>query len=110
MIGKIIGIGLLLFVCFAGWQLGGMLSSDAFGLALGVVLGLMAGIPAALIAMSADKSVRHDVFHHAETPQNAVERIYGTSVLNSPRVTVLANPGVALLAEQARQRLEVEEF
>lgn len=103
-------IGALVLLALAGWQLGGMLSSDAFGLALGVLLGLMAGIPAALIAMSADRRVRHDVYHHAQTPQKATERISGTSVANPPRITVLANPGVALLAQEARKRLEVEEF
>lgn len=103
-------IGALGLLAFAGWQLGGMLSSDALSLALGVMFGLMAGIPAALIAMSADKRVRHDVYHHAETPQKAVERISSTPVLNSSHVTVLANPGVTLLAQEARKRLEVEEF
>lgn len=98
-------IGALGLLAFVGWQLGGVLSGDAFGLALGVLLGLMAGIPAALIAISAERHVRHDVYHHAQTPQKAAERISSTSVTNSPRVIVLANPGVALLAQEARKRL-----
>ena len=107
----IFAIGALALLAFAGWQLGGMLSSDALGLALGVIFGMMAGIPAALIAMSADRRVRHDHYHHSapQTPQDAVDRISSTPVLNSPRVMVLANPGVALLAEEARKRLEVRQ-
>lgn len=104
-------VGALGLIAFAGWQLGGMLSSDALGLALGVIFGMMAGIPAALIAMSADRRVRHDHYHHnaPQTPQKDVERISNTVVLNAPRIIVLANPGVALLAEEARKRLEVRQ-
>ena len=108
---KIFAIGALALLAFAGWQLGGVMSSDALGLALGVLFGMMAGIPAALIAMSAQKSVRHDVYHHdtPQTPQNAGERISVLLVTNSARVPTLANPGVAMLAQEAHKRLEVSE-
>lgn len=52
---RILGIGFLLFVCVAGWEIGGRLSTDALGLALGVLFGVMAGIPAALIALTASR-------------------------------------------------------
>lgn len=108
---RIFAIGALALTCFAGWQLGGVMSSDALGLALGVIFGMMAGIPAALIAMSTQKSVRHDVYHHdmPQAPQKAAERISVLPVMNSARVPALANPGVAMLAQEARKRLEVEE-
>ena len=109
---RIFAIGALALLVFAGWKLGGVMSSDALGLALGVIFGMMAGIPAALIAMSADRRVRHDVYHHhaLQTTQKAAERISVLPVTNSARVPALANPGVAMLAQEARKRLDVEEF
>lgn len=64
------------------------------------------------VVLYSNQRVRHDHYHHdaPQTPQKAVERISSTPVLNSPRIAVLANPGVALLAQEARKRLEVEEF
>ncbi|MFN8440507.1 MAG: hypothetical protein U0175_07060 [Caldilineaceae bacterium] len=52
---KILAVGFLLFLCAAGWEIVGRLSSDAIDLALGVLFGVMAGIPAALIALMASR-------------------------------------------------------
>ena len=54
----------LVFICALGWVLGGMLSSNAFSMALGVIFGSMVGIPAMLIAVA--KPQRHDHYHHVE--------------------------------------------
>lgn len=63
------------------------------------------------VVLYRSRSVRVDIYHHApQTPQKAVERISSAHVLNPSRVIVLANPGVALLAQEARKRLEIEEF
>jgi hypothetical protein len=70
MIGKIVGWSLLALIAFAGWQVGGALSTDALGMALGIIFGLMAGIPAALIAYAASNRPQEpqkhvvDIYHH----------------------------------------------
>lgn len=96
MIGKTIGIGVLLFVCFAGWWLGGVLSKDALSLALGVLFGTMAGIPAALIAMSAQRVVRHEHVHRVELPETARKPV--------ERISVLPASNTAQLGQNARNR------
>ena len=51
----LVAIGGIVFVGFAGWQIGGKLSSDAIGMALGVLFGIMAGIPASLMVLAAKR-------------------------------------------------------
>ena len=55
------GLLLLAFVGFAGWRIGGHLSSDAMGMAVGMLLGIMAGIPTALIILANES--RYDRSH-----------------------------------------------
>lgn len=66
----IIPIAALAALAAIAWHVGGLIPAHTMTLALGVLFGLFAGIPAALIALSADKRVRHDHYVHirAETP------------------------------------------
>lgn len=48
-------IVLLIFVGFAGWRAGGVLSTDAMSMAVGVVFGVLASIPAALLILAATR-------------------------------------------------------
>lgn len=52
---KFLGIGFLVLVSVAGWQIGGMLNPQSLGMVLGIIFGMMAGIPAALIALTASR-------------------------------------------------------
>lgn len=64
MTKKILALSALALI---SWQIGGMIPAHTMTLALGVLFGLFAGIPAALIALSADKRVRHDHYVHIRT-------------------------------------------
>ncbi|HRJ43732.1 MAG TPA: hypothetical protein PL105_17730, partial [Caldilineaceae bacterium] len=46
-------VGLLIFVGFAGWRVGGALSTDAMGMAVGIVFGVLASLPVALLMLAA---------------------------------------------------------
>jgi len=91
----VVGLIVLAPIAWAGWQLGGRLSTDALGMALGVLFGVMAGIPMALIAIAADRNrrVRVDHVHHIETSETA-------QALRLPRVAVV----YTAIAANARQR------
>lgn len=58
------GVIVLTAIAVVGWQIGGILSHDALSLMLGVIFGIMAGIPAALVALSGNRTVRHEHTHH----------------------------------------------
>jgi hypothetical protein len=100
IVGIGIGIGILIFVAAAGWQIGGMLSTDALGMALGVIFGMMAGIPAALIALSASRQpqpqlqpqpppqpTRIDVYHHLPDARPPV------LIQHAPQYWIVKEPG-----------------
>ena len=57
------GVIVLAAIAVVGWQIGGILSHDALSLMLGVIFGIMAGIPAALVALSSNRTVRHEHVH-----------------------------------------------
>lgn len=100
-LGKLIGIGGILFICFAGWQIGGMLSTDALGMALGVVFGMMAGIPAAMIAMAGRPTEVHNHFH-APAPQEAQEE--PQRAIRSTRYTVVI-PSLPVSESKSQNKL-----
>lgn len=52
---KLLGLAALVFVGVLAWRIGGMLSTDAIGMAVGLVFGVMAGIPAALLVLATDR-------------------------------------------------------
>ena len=60
-------IAALAALALIGWHIGGMVPQAALTLALGVLFGSMVGIPIALIALTANKRIRHDHYHHAPT-------------------------------------------
>lgn len=107
---KLLPIAGLGVVCWLGWHLGGVLSSDALGMALGVLFGVMAGIPAALIAMSADRIVRHEHVHRLEasqTPQARTERISVPPATNATQLSQnVGNKQLSVVVE-GRKRLGV---
>lgn len=95
---KILAIGFLLFLCAAGWEIGGRLSSDAIGLALGVLFGVMAGIPAALIALMASR--RHDY-----QPQSQMQPRYDQQQALMQRNFGQQQPPVIILAGAPMQQM-----
>lgn len=48
-------LGLLIFVGFAGWRAGGVLSTDAMSMAVGMIFGVLAGLPVALLMLAASR-------------------------------------------------------
>lgn len=97
---KLTGIGALIFICIAGWQIGEGMTPGSLNMALGVCFGMMGGIPAALIAL-AGSNRRVDVYHHtiAETsPQSAVQP---TAITVQPERWFVVEPSAT------RQRIEV---
>ncbi|RLT37650.1 MAG: hypothetical protein DWI57_13485 [Chloroflexi bacterium] len=48
-------VALLIFVGFAGWRVGGVLSTDAMGMAVGMVFGVLASLPVALLMLAASR-------------------------------------------------------
>lgn len=48
-------IALLIFVGFAGWHAGGVLSTDAMSMAVGMVFGVLASLPTALLMLAATR-------------------------------------------------------
>ena len=74
---RILGVGFLIFICAAGWEIGGRLSTDAVGLALGVLFGAMAGVPAALIALAASRRSETQAQPRYEGQQGMMQRNLG---------------------------------
>ncbi len=102
---RILGIGFLLFVCVAGWEIGGRLSTDALGLALGVLFGVMAGVPAALIALSAsrrgEQSGHRPVYESDPRQQQQFQQQWMRGGYpNQPPIIVLAGAGMPQLGHQ----------
>jgi len=91
---KILGAGFLLFICAAGWEIGGRLSTDALGLALGVLFGVMAGVPAALIALTASRRNESMMQQPRYEPQNGM----------TPRNFAQHQPPVIILAGAPMQQ------
>ncbi len=52
---KLVLLLLLIFVGFAGWRAGGILSPDALGMAVGILLGVFASLPVALLLLAATR-------------------------------------------------------
>jgi len=52
---SVIGLAALVFVGVGAWRLGGMLSTDAVGMAVGMVFGVLAGLPAALLVLASGR-------------------------------------------------------
>lgn len=84
-------------VAWLGWQIGGVLSSDALGMALGVILGMMAGIPAALIAMSAQRAQKQAIKALLEAAQKPTGRIFVLSTASTAPALPAAEHDVLVL-------------
>jgi hypothetical protein len=52
---RMLGLAALVFVGVLAWRVGGMLSTDAIGMAVGMMFGVLAGIPAALLVLATDR-------------------------------------------------------
>ena len=98
---KILAVGFLLFLCAAGWEIGGRLSTDAIGLALGVLFGVMAGIPAAMIALMASRRNEYQPHPQAQSrydqQQALMQRGFGAQ---QPPVIILAGAPMQQMAGQ----------
>lgn len=84
---KILAVGFLLFICAAGWEIGGRLSTDALGLAMGVLFGVMAGVPAALIALTASRRTESQAPSRMDQQMGLMPRNMGQP---QPPVIILA--------------------
>lgn len=100
-------IAALAALALIGWTIGGLVPPAALTLALGVLFGSMVGIPIALIALTANKRIRHDHYHH--TPAQAPTQPQKTPVqlpTRATRYTVVANRPA--LPTVAQSKLEVK--
>jgi len=79
-------VALLVFVGFAGWRAGGLLSTDAMGMAVGIVFGVLASIPAALLILAASRSKQPDP--SAVRPQSSQPPLSPQSTGQMPIVVV----------------------
>lgn len=52
---RLVIVAFLIFVGFAGWRAGGILSSDAMGMVVGILFGVLASLPAALLVLAATR-------------------------------------------------------
>lgn len=98
------GVIVLAAIAIVGWQIGGILSRDALSLMLGVIFGIMAGIPAALVALSSNRTVRHEHTHRLERQGEDPVRI---ALSARARLTVLPQDALQLPAE-TRKAIEVK--
>lgn len=94
---RLIIVALLIFVGFAGWQAGGVLSSDAMGMAVGVVFGVLASLPAALLILVANRrSARQEPPTPRSSPQNQPQTGQGQMpivIMAPPAQPGFAQPG-----------------
>ena len=99
-------IAALAALALIGWTIGGLVPPAALTLALGVLFGSMVGIPIALIALTANKRIRHDHYHHAatETPREPQEQPLQLSARPTRYTVVTDRPA---LPTAAQSRLEV---
>jgi len=103
------GVIVLTAIAVVGWQIGGILSHDALSLMLGVIFGIMAGIPAALVALSSNRTVRHEHVHRAVHAEPQGERPLLPAPIPAPRPKlIIVQPERALLSVGNQQRIEVK--
>ena len=103
------GVIVLAAIAVVGWQIGGILSHDALSLMLGVIFGIMAGIPAALVALSSNRTVRHEHVHRADPADPQGERMLLPAPVPAPRPKlIIVQPERVLLSVGNQKRIEVK--
>lgn len=103
------GVIVLAAIAVVGWQIGGILSHDALSLMLGVIFGIMAGIPAALVALSSNRTVRHEHVHRADPAEPQGERLLLPAPVPAPRPKItIVQPERVLLSVGNQKRIEVK--
>lgn len=85
---RLIGLAALVFVGVLAWRVGGMLSTDAIGMAVGMVFGVLAGMPAALLVLATDRR-RHREDEGADDDYNRVPHRQLPSYPQPPPVIVV---------------------
>ncbi|MBX3054177.1 MAG: hypothetical protein KF753_22080 [Caldilineaceae bacterium] len=102
---RLFTIALLVFVGFAGWRAGGILSSDAMGMAVGIVFGVLASLPAALLMLAAS---RRTAPSQTTRPNTAPEQMQRSQLSGQQMPVVLlappAWPGHGLLSTPQTQQ------
>ena len=95
-------------VALIGWNIGGLVPPAALTLALGVLFGSMVGIPIALIALTANKRIRHDHYHHAATEAPREPQKQPLQLPAKPTRYIVIN-NRATLPTVAQSKLEVKQ-
>lgn len=85
------------------------MSTDALGMALGVLFGVMAGIPAALLALSANETIRHEHVHRVELPQQPPAATLSSLPQNTQPQPQIAQSSVIVLPGKAQKRIEAHQ-
>ncbi|MBV7337086.1 hypothetical protein KFU94_54435 [Chloroflexi bacterium TSY] len=86
-----LGIGCLIFIGFAGWKIGGQLSSDALGMALGILFGIMAGIPTALMVLAARR--KEEEYRPRSNQRHSHQQLPASPYQHQPPVIVVTGNG-----------------
>lgn len=67
--GKLFGVGIVIFLGVVAWNVGEKLSADAISLAVGVMLGVFAGIPVALLVLAGQRTTSSHRGYDPPPPQ-----------------------------------------
>ena len=95
---SLIGLTLVVLIGFAGWEIGGAMSSDAIAMAVGVLLGVLAGIPMALLLLAGNRrrAEREEFDGEAHPPANGRGQWAGAP----PVIVVASMPGTGAASAQ----------
>ena len=98
---------LLVFVGFAGWRAGGVLSADAMSMAVGMIFGVLAGIPAALFFLAATRrSERVQPPGRGHAQPSVASGHPPVVVVAAPAYPGLASPGAQAMPQAQGQQPE----
>ena len=97
---RLIGLAALIFVGVLAWRIGGMLSTDAVGMAVGMVFGVLAGIPAALLVLATDRRRQEAYEDEMEVRREGAERQLPAYPYQPPIIVVTGQPQQQLAPPQ----------
>ena len=74
---RFLGVALIVVLAVLAWRIGGMLSSDAIGMAIGMALGVLAGVPTAALVLLARRRDDEDDERWDDDPRTRQAQGYG---------------------------------
>jgi len=83
---RFVMVAILVIIGVMAWRVGGLLSTDAIGMAVGMVFGVLAGVPAALLVLATGR--RSDSEREEEHTQMRADRQLPAYPYQSPVIVV----------------------